>query len=129
MSSKEVDYIPPPPQDWTRVRVWTGVGIVLAVLSISISSFFVGVYFYAKALWVGNGQPVPGYLPWVDLWGQWKVVTGQGGGSPKIVPVGGLVYFAFAPCILAILFGLGAAICGALPSAEPKKFEEFLAYS
>jgi len=103
------------PHDRREAHAVTAVSIILGILSVSLSVFTVGVYFYAKALWDSSGEPVPGYEPGVDFWGQWKVVQPSSGNSaPRITPIGGLVILSSPFAILAIICGLAAIICGVI---------------
>jgi len=61
------------------------------------SALFANVYFFSQLFWSTSGQPAPGANPWLDLLGQFRSVTPEGGGTATIHPVGGLVYFVTAP--------------------------------
>jgi preprotein translocase SecY subunit len=61
------------------------------------SALFANVYFFSELFWSMSGQLVPGKNPWLDLLGQFKVVTPQGGGQSSITPSGGFVYYVTAP--------------------------------
>jgi len=87
--------------------------IVLGVISLFISVFFVSEYLSSRQLWILSGQPAPGWNFFQDLLGQWRVM-----GTGRIVPVGGLAYYATASCILGIVFGLVAAVCGTIAIAK-----------
>jgi hypothetical protein len=109
-SPETITQVSPVPR---KIRTMTAVSIILGILSLSLSVFTVSVYFYARALWNWSGQPRPGWRSDVDFWGQWNVVQ-TGGGSPRIVAVGGLVILSSPLSILAIICGLAAIVCGVL---------------
>jgi preprotein translocase SecY subunit len=60
------------------------------------SALFANVYFFSQLFWSMSGQPAPGVNPWLDILGQFKVVTPTSG-SPTITPIGGIVYYVTAP--------------------------------
>jgi preprotein translocase SecY subunit len=64
------------------------------------SALFANVYFFSQLFWSMSGQPVPGRNVWLDILGQFQVVTStssSGAASSSIKSVGGLVYFVTAP--------------------------------
>lgn len=60
------------------------------------SALFANVYFFSQLFWSMNGQHPPGTNLWLDLLGQFKTTTSEGGQS-STQPIGGLVYFVTAP--------------------------------
>lgn len=65
------------------------------------SALFANVYFFSQIFWSMNGQPTPGRNFWLDLLGQFKWITPEGGGEASLQPVGGLVYYVLSPRSLA----------------------------
>jgi len=65
------------------------------------SALFANVYFFSQIFWSMNGQPSPGQNFWLDLLGQFKWITPEGGGQESLQPVGGLVYYVLSPRSLA----------------------------
>jgi len=65
------------------------------------SALFANVYFFSQIFWSMNGQPSPGQNFWLDLLGQFKWITPEGGGDPNLQPIGGLVYYVLSPRSLA----------------------------
>ncbi len=61
------------------------------------SALFANVYFFSQIFWSMNGQPTPGRNFWLDLLGQFKWITPEGGGEASLQPVGGLVYYVLSP--------------------------------
>lgn len=61
------------------------------------SALFANVYFFSQIFWSMNGQPEPGNNFWLDLLGQFRWITPEGGGDPNLQPVGGLVYYVLSP--------------------------------
>ncbi len=61
------------------------------------SALFANVYFFSQIFWTMNGQPSPGNNFWLDLLGQFKWITPEGGGEDQLQPVGGLVYYVLSP--------------------------------
>ncbi|HVO86088.1 MAG TPA: preprotein translocase subunit SecY [Candidatus Eisenbacteria bacterium] len=61
------------------------------------SALFANVYFFSQLFWSMSGQPAAGKNPWLDLLGQFKIVTPQGGGQGSVQSIGGLVYYVTAP--------------------------------
>jgi len=61
------------------------------------SALFANVYFFSQIFWSMNGQPTPGRNFWLDLLGQFKSITPEGGGEASLQPVGGLVYYVLSP--------------------------------
>jgi preprotein translocase SecY subunit len=61
------------------------------------SALFANVYFFSQIFWSMNGQPNPGQNFWLDLLGQFKWITPEGGGDPNLQPIGGLVYYVLSP--------------------------------
>jgi len=65
------------------------------------SALFANVYFFSQIFWSMNGQPSPGQNFWLDLLGQFRWITPEGGGQESLQPVGGLVYYVLSPRSLA----------------------------
>ncbi len=61
------------------------------------SALFANVYFFSQIFWSMNGQPTPGRNFWLDLLGQFKWITPEGGGEASLQPVGGFVYYVLSP--------------------------------
>jgi preprotein translocase SecY subunit len=61
------------------------------------SALFANVYFVSQIFWSMNGQPNPGQNFWLDLLGQFKWITPEGGGEANLQPIGGLVYYVLSP--------------------------------
>lgn len=61
------------------------------------SALFANVYFFSQIFWSMNGQPNPGENFWLDLLGQFRWITPEGGGDESLQPVGGLVYYVLSP--------------------------------
>lgn len=61
------------------------------------SALFANVYFFSQIFWSMNGQPDPGRNFWLDLLGQFRWITPEGGGEASLQPVGGLVYYVLSP--------------------------------
>jgi len=61
------------------------------------SALFANVYFFSQIFWSMNGQPSPGQNFWLDLLGQFKWITPEGGGEASLQPVGGLVHYVLSP--------------------------------
>lgn len=61
------------------------------------SALFANVYFFSQIFWSMNGQPNPGENFWLDLLGQFRWVTPEGGGDQTLQPEGGLVYYVLSP--------------------------------
>lgn len=61
------------------------------------SALFANVTFISQLLWSTSGQPQPGTNLFLDLLGQFKVVTQTGSTQSQIVPTGGLAYLVTAP--------------------------------
>ena len=61
------------------------------------SALFANVYFFSQIFWSMNGQPNPGQNFWLDLLGQFKWITPEGGGEASLQPIGGLVYYVLSP--------------------------------
>lgn len=69
------------------------------------SALFANVYFFSQIFWSMNGQPNPGQNFWLDLLGQFKWITPEGGGEASLQPIGGLVYYVLSPRNLANVAG------------------------
>lgn len=65
------------------------------------SALFANVYFFSQIFWSMNGQPAVGQNFWLDLLGQFKWITPEGGGEASLQPIGGLVYYVLSPRSLA----------------------------
>lgn len=61
------------------------------------SALFANVYFFSQLFWSMSGQPLPGRNVWLDILGQFNVLTPEGGGQGSIQSIGGLVYYVTAP--------------------------------
>jgi preprotein translocase SecY subunit len=61
------------------------------------SALFANVYFFSQIFWSMNDQPPAGQNFWLDLLGQFKWVTPEGGGEASLQPIGGLVYYVLSP--------------------------------
>lgn len=61
------------------------------------SALFANVYFFSQIFWSTSGQPEPGRNFWLDLIGQFRWITPQGGGEQTLQPVGGLVKYVLPP--------------------------------